>query len=75
MDPEEHPAVKKYLSRLGKLGAAARAKALTPHQREMIARKAGRAAQAKLTPQERSKAMTHAVRARWARVRAKKKSG
>ena len=69
MDPEEDPAVKKYLSMLGKRGAAARARNLTPRQRKMIAKKAGQASQAARSPQERNAAARKAARARWGRKR------
>ena len=62
-----------YLSKLGKLGGAARAKSLTPRQKKRIAKLGGKALQAGRTAEERSASAKKAARARWAAVRKAKK--
>jgi len=75
MAPERRDPVEAYLAKLGKLGGAARAKALTARQRRRIAKLGGKALQAKRTAEERSAAMKKLAKKRWAAVRAEKKSG
>jgi hypothetical protein len=50
---------------LGKLGGKKRAESLTKEERSQIARKASRAAQKKITPEQRRKWGLAGAKARW----------
>jgi hypothetical protein len=74
---ERDPAVDAYLKMLGRLGGAARDRALTPRQKKRIAKLGGQAfkesIEKKMTPAQRSARMAKLARKRWAAVRAAKK--